>query len=92
MLNKDCPIPRPFFGFIIPGPAVTKNGLSVVGNTQPQQTFQIQQLNANHHELREGMGTDAQGALGLYCIFCAAAATMFDWQAVLSAEVVPSGS
>jgi hypothetical protein len=64
---------------------VTKNGLSVVGNSQPQQTFQVQQLNANHHELRHA------GGGSMYCIYCAAAAAISEWQAVLAVGV-PSGN
>lgn len=90
MLSRDCSVPRPFFGFIIPGPAVTKNGLSVVGNNQPQQTFQIQQLNANHHEWVKSP-YEADGDYSFFCKFCLQQTTNRKWEALLT-EVVPSGS
>lgn len=83
-LSKECPVLRPFYGFMVPGPVVSKNGLTLAGQ-QGVQTMQVQQLNANHHELREvhPFTEDTFGTTRmLYCVFCAAVADGPTWQAI----------
>lgn len=80
-LSKECPVLRPFYGFMVPGPVVSKNGLTLAGQ-QGVQTMQVQQLNANHHELRPLPNSVTFTVQMYYCIFCCACAGQPEWQKI----------
>lgn len=85
-LSKECPVLRPFYGFMVPRGNAPANGLHIAGATQMVQSFEVQQLNANHHELRvapEGYG-DTDGVMSMYCIYCAHIAPAYFWQKLQS--------